>query len=149
MMNDTLFPTFLPPVSSPEQISPLALAYIGDAVLELYVRTFLVCSGKQNVNVLHKSAVQFVNASTQAKLLRKIKDKLTEEEVTMAKRGRNAKSGHLPKNADMLDYRFSTGLECLIGYLYLKKDYKRLDEIFKALEQLVGEEKKGDAGKTD
>ncbi|MGI6330896.1 MAG: Mini-ribonuclease 3 [Zhaonellaceae bacterium] len=143
------FPTYLPPVEKPEQISPLALAYIGDAVLELYVRTYLVWSGKQNVNILHKNAVQFVNASIQAKLLKSLEDDLTEEEITIAKRGRNAKSGHAPKNADMLDYRFSTGLECLIGYLYLKEDYRRLDEIFKILLQIVEEGKTGDAGNTN
>jgi ribonuclease-3 family protein len=143
------FQGFLPAVASPEHISPLALAYIGDAVLELYVRTYLVHSGKQNVNALHKKAIQYVNASAQANLLRKLEESLSEEEMVIAKRGRNAKSGHIPKNADMLDYRYSTGLECLIGYLYLKEDCRRLDEIFQALQQLVNEEENAHAGKTD
>lgn len=143
------FPTYLPSVGSPEQVSPLALAYVGDAVLELYVRTYLLRSGRQNVNILHKKAIQYVNASTQANLLRNIEDRLSEEERTIAKRGRNAKSGHIPKNADMLDYRFSTGLECLLGFLYLKEDFGRLDEIFKVLQRLVDEGEKGDESKTD
>lgn len=143
------FSSFLPFVENPEQLSPLALAYIGDAVLELYVRRYLIHSGLQNVNTLHKKAVQYVNASTQANLLRNLEESLSEEEMTIAKRGRNAKSGHIPKNADVIDYRFSTGLECLIGFLYLKENYGRLDEIFKTLQQLVNEGEKGDAGKTD
>jgi len=143
------FPTYLPPIENPELISPLALAYIGDAVLELYVRTYLVWAGKQNVNALHKKAIQFVNATTQAKLLKVLENSLTAEEISIVKRGRNAKSGHTPKNADMLDYRFSTGLECLIGYLYLKEDYQRLDDIFKSLLMMVEEGEKGDAGNFD
>jgi len=148
-MEGRYFPTFLPAVDHPEQLSPLALAYVGDAVLELYVRTYLLYTGRQNVHALHKKAVQYVNASAQANLLKKLKDGLSPEELGIAKRGRNAKSGHLPKNADVLDYRFSTGLECLIGYLYLKGDYQRLDEIFKILQGLVDEGEREFAGKTD
>lgn len=148
-MGNMHFPTYLPTIDNPEQISPLALAYVGDAVLELYVRTYLVWEGRRNVNALHKKAVKFVNASTQAKLLKSLENNLSAEEMTIAKRGRNAKSGHTPKNADMLDYRFSTGLECLIGYLYLKEDYQRVDDIFKSLLKIVEEGKKGDAGNTD
>ncbi|MDS1030397.1 ribonuclease III domain-containing protein [Bacillota bacterium LX-D] len=121
----------------PEQISPLALAYIGDAVLELYVRTFLVNQGSFKVNALHKKAVKFVNAVTQASLLRKIEESLTMEELAIAKRGRNAKSGHVPKNAEVIDYRYSTGLETLIGFLFLKGRTDRIAEIFLVLRQIV------------
>lgn len=124
-------------IEHPELISPLALAYIGDAVLELLVRTHLVAKGLQKVNVLHHKAVKFVNASAQANLLRCIEENLTEEERIIAKRGRNAKTGHVPKNADLMDYRYSTGLESLIGYLYLKGEAQRVKEIFSWLQQMI------------
>lgn len=150
MGSDLLFSSNLLPIPNPEHISPLALAYIGDAVLELYVRVHLVGSGKQRVNTLHKKAIQFVNASTQANLLRNLEHSLSVEELAIAKRGRNAKPGHAPKNADMIDYRYSTGLESLIGYLYLKRDYQRLDDIFKALRNIVDvKEVNANGSKTD
>lgn len=127
-------------VANPEQLSPLALAYIGDAVLELFVRTHLVAQGYNKVNVLHKKAVKFVNASTQASLLRLIEDNLTEAERAIVRRGRNAKSGHVPKNASLIDYRYSTGLESLLGYLYLKGEAQRVKEIFTWLQQMMAEE---------
>jgi ribonuclease-3 family protein len=134
------FPLNTEKIADPELISPLALAYLGDAVLELYVRTSLVAQGQYKVNMLHKQAVKFVNATAQANLLRDIEESLTEEELAMAKRGRNAKSGHVPKNAEMIDYRYSTGLETLIGYLFLKGRSERIREIFDRLQEMVGEE---------
>lgn len=105
---------------------PLALAYIGDCVYELYVRERLLASGITSVRQLHDKAVNYVNAKGQAERLKKIMDLLTEEELDIIKRGRNAKSTTVPKNADVLDYRYATGLEALIGYLYLNGNVSRL-----------------------
>ena len=111
-----------------KEYSPLVLAYIGDAVYELYVRRQLVSSHNIQVDKLHKMAVSIVNSSAQAKNFHKIESKLTEEEMNIFKRGRNAKSS-VPKNSDMSEYKTATGLETLIGYIYLCGDKNRLDEI--------------------
>lgn len=110
------------------EYSPLVLAYIGDAVFELYVRKMLVKSSSMPVDKLHKTATSYVKASAQSSSFKKIEDKLTEQEILIYKRGRNAKST-VPKNADMTDYRIATGLEALIGYIYLTNQKQRLDEI--------------------
>lgn len=120
----------------PELLPPLALAYIGDAVYELYVRQRLL---DQSVKVhnLHRLAIRRVNNNTQSNLLARIEENLTEAELAVAKRGRNTKSGQVPKNADVVTYRRSTGLEALVGYLYLKKDYERLGWILEQIEEVV------------
>lgn len=112
-----------------DQLPPLVLAYIGDAVYELAVRRYLVEKGRCHVNVLHREAVHYVRADTQAKLLRALDEKLTDQEKAVARRGRNAKSGHVPRGAGVVEYRQSTGLECLVGYLYLRGEKERLDEL--------------------
>lgn len=109
--------------------SPLVLAYIGDAIYELFVRTYVVKSGNAPVNKLHQKSKNFVQASAQRALYHKIEPLLTEEEVAMFKRGRNAKSGTKAKNASMSDYRVATGVEALFGYLYLNEEYDRLTEL--------------------
>ncbi|NPV26971.1 MAG: ribonuclease III [Firmicutes bacterium] len=119
-------PTNNPP---PEQLPPLVLAYIGDAVYELYIRSRLIEAGLTRVKNIHQRAVELVQASFQAQFLQEIESQLTEEEQMMMRRGRNAKSGHVPKSAEMIEYRYSTGLETLIGYLYLKGEHKRLCEL--------------------
>lgn len=111
-------------------LSPLQLAYIGDAVYELFIRTFLIGTKNIPVNELHKEAVEYVKAKAQADITHYLEDKLTEEEWQIVKRGRNAKSGSAPKNANPLDYRYATGFETLIGYLYLNGNYERILEIF-------------------
>jgi len=113
----------------PGELPALALAYIGDAVYELAVRSHLVNSGISRVNRLHDEAVKFVQAKAQARLLRELEGILTQEETAVIRRGRNAKSPHTPRSAGVIDYRQSTAFECLIGYLYLKGDKDRLDEI--------------------
>jgi len=118
-------------------LPPLTLAYIGDAVYELRVRNYLVLKGITKVNVIHRQAVKFVNASTQSKLVAKLDLFLTAEEFAVLKRGRNAKSGRQPKNSDMIEYRRATGLEALIGYLFLSGKQDRLDDIFDILIQMV------------
>ena len=120
----------------PRLLPPLTLAYIGDGVYELYVRQNLLRKSNK-VHTMHKLAIKRVNNNTQANLLALIQDELTEDELMIAKRGRNAKSGQVPKNADVVTYRRSTGLEALIGYLYLKKENERLSWILDKIEQLV------------
>jgi len=115
-------------VMKASEYSPLVLAYIGDAIYEVYVRNKLVSQHNIQVDKLHKMAVNMVKSSAQAKSYHKIEQELTEEELAVFKRGRNAKSS-VPKNSDMSEYKIATGLEALIGYIYLSGDNKRLDEI--------------------
>ncbi len=99
--------------------SPLTLAYIGDAVYELVIRTVIVERANRAANELHKRAVKFVQAGTQAAMITALQDVLTEDEEAVFKRGRNAKSNTAAKNASITDYRKATGFEALIGFLYL------------------------------
>lgn len=111
------------------EYSPLVLAFVGDSIYEIYIRTFILSKGNMSPNDLHKMASSYAKAKSQAKVMLEITQYLTEEEIRISKRGRNAKSGTVPKNADVIDYRNATGLECLIGYLYLKGEFDRLIEI--------------------
>lgn len=120
----------------PAQLPSLALAYIGDAVFELYVRNKLINQGFVKVHSLHRQAIKRVNAGLQAKLLENIKTQLTDTELAIAKRGRNAKSGHVPKNAEVTEYRKSTGLETLVGYLYLKGEYGRIEQLLSEMDKM-------------
>ena len=122
----------------PEEMPPLALAYIGDAVYELYVREHLL-HRSMKVHTLHRMAIRRVNNNTQANLLAKIEPELTEMELTIAKRGRNAKGAQVPKNANPITYRKSTGLEALVGYLYLKGDHDRLYWLLDQIESVTEE----------
>ena len=107
--------------------SPLTLAYIGDGIYEIIIRTLIVTkSGNEQVNKLHKKSSSLVKAETQAKLIHAIMDELNEEEERIYKRGRNAKSFTSAKNASISDYRTATGFEALCGYLYMKSDMERL-----------------------
>jgi len=110
-------------------LSPIQLAYIGDAVYELLVRTYIITNKELTINKMHKSAVDFVKAENQAYYLKKIEDNLTEEEKDIVRRGRNSKSTP-PKNADYMDYKYATGFEALVGYLYLNKEKERIFELF-------------------
>lgn len=114
------------------EFSPLALAYIGDACFEILVRSEIL-DVRKNPNKLHRESIRFVRAKSQRELFEKIEENLTEEEIKIFKRGRNAKSHTVPKNADPIDYRIATGLEALFGYLYLLKRYNRIREIFKEM----------------
>lgn len=113
----------------PREYSPLTLAFIGDGVYELYVRSRIVGTANTSAGKLHKLCVEFVKAKAQADAARLISDKLTEEELWIFKRGRNAKSPTVPKNADVTDYRLATGFEALIGYLYLEGREERIIEL--------------------
>ncbi|WP_313525127.1 Mini-ribonuclease 3 [Anaerotignum sp.] len=114
----------------PRGLSPLGLAYIGDAVYEMFVRLTVLTDGNAPVNRLHKKARDLVNAKAQAQMYFRIAEELTEEEAAVFRRGRNAKSFTTPKNADLMDYRHATGLEALIGYLYLKGEKERAISLF-------------------
>ena len=106
--------------------SPLTLAYIGDGVYELVIRTILVKKGNCPVNRLHKKASSLVKAGAQSAIMEVIEEKLTPEELSVYRRGRNAHSPTMAKHATMADYRRATGVEALMGYLYLKEDYTRM-----------------------
>ncbi|OYD06611.1 ribonuclease III [Paludifilum halophilum] len=118
-----------PKSKAPGEINPLLLAYVGDAVYELYVRTHLVARGDVRPNEVHREAVRFVSAPFQAEAVRRITGLLTEEEQVVLRRGRNAKSGSIPKNAKASDYRYSTGLEALVGHWFLAGETDRLQEV--------------------
>lgn len=111
--------------------SPLTLAYIGDAVYEIVIRTIIVSGGNMQVNKLHKKSSKLVNAGTQSQLLRIIEGELTDTEISVYKRGRNAKSFTKAKNATVIDYRMATGFEALMGYLYLNDESSRMLDLIK------------------
>jgi ribonuclease-3 family protein len=114
-------------------LNPLIWAYVGDAVYEMYVRTYLISQGVKKPHDIHVESVKFVKAANQSKLLEILLNYLTEEEIEIVRRGRNAKSYHVPKNANVMDYRRATALEALFGYLYLNKRSERIDELFKII----------------
>ena len=111
----------------------LALAYIGDAVYELAVREHVLQSGVCKVGELHDKAVAYVRAERQSALFAEIEEQLSLEELEIFRRGRNAKGGHQPPHTSVGAYRRATGLEALIGYLYLRREQERLDNIFAVL----------------
>lgn len=113
------------------EINVLVLAYLGDTIYENYVRRYLINKGIGNVNDLQKEAVHFVSATSQASFLTKMMDNqfLSEEEMDVVKRARNYKTTSHPKSCDIITYKYATGLEALIGYLDLKNQKERIDEI--------------------
>lgn len=113
-------------------LSPLQLAYIGDAVYELLVRTYLL-KKKIPVNKLHRTTISYVKAKAQAEIVHSLDEKLNDKEKSMVRKGRNAKSNTVPKNADLIDYKYATGLETLFGYLYLIGEDARIDELFEEI----------------
>lgn len=124
---------------SMETYSPLTLAFLGDAVYEVIVRTIVVSDGNQQVNKLHKKSSMLVKAETQAKMIKVLMDGLSEEELVYYKRGRNAKSYTSAKNASIGDYRMATGFEALMGYLYLSNNTERMLELIKKGIELIGD----------
>ncbi|WP_442893619.1 Mini-ribonuclease 3 [Bacillus sp. 2205SS5-2] len=129
-----------------KQINALALAYMGDAVYELYVRRFLLESGRVKPNQLHREATKYVSAKAQAAILKALLDEdvLTEEELAVMRRGRNAKSGSIPKNTDVQTYRHSSAFEAVFGYLFLQKQVERIEELILLILPL-GDKKNGGA----
>lgn len=112
-------------------MSPLVWAYIGDAVYEMHIRTYLINTTKLKPNKLHIESIKYVKAKAQAEILNKIQDKLTDEEKDIVRRTRNTENHHLPKNAELKDYMYATAFEGLIGYLFLTNQKERLDTILK------------------
>ena len=112
-------------------INIISLAYLGDAVYEVYIREKLLSLGNTKVEELQKQAINYVSAKSQCRILNNLLDNniLTNEEIDIVKRGRNYKRASHPKNTDIITYKMSTGFEALIGYLYLTKQEKRLKEI--------------------
>ncbi|OZI10616.1 Mini-ribonuclease 3 [Bacillus sp. FJAT-42315] len=119
------------PLKDAKQMNSLALAYMGDGIYEVYVRRHLLELGKVKPQLLHKEATKYVSAKAQAKVLFQMieEEKLTEEELAIVRRGRNAKSGTVPKNTDIQTYRYSTAFEALLGSLFLTGQDDRLVEI--------------------
>ena len=115
---------------SPRQLSPLVLAYIGDSIFDLVVKTMIVTKGNTQVNKINRVASSIVKAESQSKMIGYLEDKLTEEEESVYKRGRNAKSYTSAKNASISDYRRATGFEALFGFLYLKGETDRIETLF-------------------
>lgn len=112
-----------------DTLSPLTLAFTGDAVFSLYIREMLVCEANRPVGQLHKLSVNWVKAEAQSKGIHAILPLLTEKETEVFKRGRNAHTSHTPKNQSGCDYHYATGFEALVGYLYLKEETQRLNEL--------------------
>lgn len=115
-----------------DSYSPLVLAFIGDCVYDLVIKSMIISRGNKQVHKLHEETSRLVQASTQSLMMRTMQQHLTEEEHAIYRRGRNAKSVSPAKNQSITDYRRATGFEALLGYLYLKKDYERLMALVKA-----------------
>ena len=111
--------------------SPLSLAFIGDCVYDLVIKSLIIRKGNRPVNVMQKETSRLVQASAQSAMMRVMQEHLTEEEHAVYRRGRNAKSVSPAKNQSITDYRRATGFEALIGYLYLKKNYRRIVDLIK------------------
>lgn len=121
--------------------SPLALAYIGDGIYDLVIRSLVVNAGNKQVQKLHKETSALVQASAQSQMMREMQEHLTTEELAIYKRGRNAKSVSPAKNQSITDYRRATGFEALLGYLYLEKNWKRIIDLIKIGVDSLGENK--------
>lgn len=121
------------PANDPTQLGPLVLAYIGDTVFDLYVRTDLVLSTGLTAHGLHMAAAGKVCASAQAESFRRIEHMLTDDELAVFRRGRNGHMGTIPKNASIADYRAATGLEAIVGWLYLKGNDARINELMRVI----------------
>lgn len=127
----------LPKINA-DQYSPLTLAYMGDCAYEIVIRTLLVYKGNNHVDRLNKWASNLAKAATQSQMIGELQEVLTEEEITIYKRGRNAKSYTSAKNASINDYRRATGFEALIGWLYLKGEHERMMELIRLGLEKIG-----------
>ena len=126
-----------------KQLNALALAYMGDAVLERRVREHLLMAGRVKPNTLHREATKYVSAKAQSAVVLQMMEEgfLTEEELAVFRRGRNAKSGTVPKNTDVQTYRNSSGFEAVLGYLYLLKQIERTDQIIDYAIDIIEQQK--------
>ena len=113
------------------RLNPLQLALVGDAVYEVFIRSYILSNNTElSAHKIHRKAIGYVKAKSQSDVMHDIEELLNEEEKYIYKRGRNAKSATVPKNADVRDYRMATGFEALVGYLYLINDKERLEFVF-------------------
>jgi len=126
-------------INSKTMYSPAQLAYAGDAVYELLVRSHILNNYDFNLNKMHKLSVRYVKADAQAYIINKLKEELSEEELRIVKRGRNAKITSSPKNVDYMNYRYATGFEALLGYLFLNNNIDRLLYIFNKVIEIIDE----------
>lgn len=110
-------------------VSNQTLAFIGDAVYNVYIRSYLAAKSNKNTGMLHRESVKYVSARAQSNIMDNIIEKLTEEEVEIYKRGRNTNVGTISKKVDVVEYKKATGFEALIGRLYIEKKFQRLEEI--------------------
>lgn len=125
-------------VSQPvNQLSPLVLAFVGDSVFDLFIRSRLAMKKKESAHHLHVKATSYVKASAQSKISGALQDKLDDEEKMIYRRGRNAKSATIPKNADILDYRRATAFEAVLGYLYLSGKNERLSALLSMAAEVI------------
>lgn len=118
-------------------MSSLALAHVGDGVFELMVRTYLACKGRLAVSAMHRETVKIVNAAAQAEFARDIMPMLSDEELSVYKRGRNTRVNSVPKHMSIADYHAATGFEALFGYLWLSGRHERLNELFAVVEEKI------------
>ncbi len=123
-----------------KMMSPLVLAYIGDAIYEMFIRDYLINKDTISVNKYHKRATGYVKAKAQADAVHALESELTEAEWTIVKRGRNQKSATVPKNANLTDYKYATGFEALLGYLFYTGEYKRLSLIMNKAVEITNKE---------
>lgn len=130
-----------PQPKPPQELHPLQLAYVGDALYELYVRNHLLQKGIRKTQELQKEAIAYVSAVAQAQSCHRIIPLLNEEEQEVIKKGRNAKSGRSPKSATVTEYRYSTGIEALFGYLYLEQREARIQELMKIILEEIDKER--------
>lgn len=128
---------------NPRFLSPLTLAYVGDSVFELYVRSRLIAHGRTKVGDLHRAAVRYVRASAQAETLKEIAPHLSDTEKDIVRRGRNAKGHAAPKSSSPGDYAAATAFEALLGYLYLSSQGERLEQLLQAAARHLEEAQNG------
>ncbi|SNS38657.1 ribonuclease-3 family protein [Anaerovirgula multivorans] len=125
-----------------KMMAPLTLAYMGDAVFETYIRNYLIQQSNLLVGELHKKAILYVKAKAQAEIVHQLEEQLTEEEWGIVKKGRNQKSATTPKNAELIDYKYATGFETLLGYLFFSGRIQRLIEIMEKSVAIINESRK-------
>lgn len=130
-------------MKDPSLLNPLTLAFLGDAIYEVYVRRKLILEGKIHPGRLHKEAIRFVKATSQRKQLDVIRERLEEDEESIVRRAKNAKPGHIPKNTETMDYMLATAFEALIGYLYLTGKKGRMEWMIEEGIRWVVEEEDG------
>ena len=134
----------MPTGYNPKQLSPLTLAFVGDSVYELLVRKTIVSAGSMPVKKLNGKKVELVRAAAQAAVYDGLEPILSAEELEVLRRGRNAHSGSVPKNAQLLEYRKATGVEALFGFLYLSEHWDRMYALFDRAMQICQERGKSE-----